>query len=198
MDQYLLLIIFVLLGYLCGSIPFGYLISKVKKIDIRKQGSGNIGATNVSRVLGFRYALLVGTLDVLKVLLPIYIASQYISNEWHLIFVIISPVIGHVFSVWLNFKGGKAISTIFGSIVYVFGLKYSILFLILWIIILRTIKIMSLTNILIILLVPVLFWMKTQSVAYLTLGLFYIVIVYWAHRENIKRLLNGTEKRIIK
>lgn len=198
MDQYLLLIIFVLLGYLCGSIPFGYLISKVKKIDIRKQGSGNIGATNVSRVLGFRYALLVGTLDVLKALLPIYIASQYISNEWHLIFVIISPVIGHVFSVWLNFKGGKAISTIFGSIVYVFGLKYSILFLILWIIILRTIKIMSLTNILIILLVPVLFWMKTHSIAYLILGLFYIVIVYWAHRENIKRLLNGTEKRIIK
>jgi len=198
MDQYLLLTIFILLGYLCGSIPFGYLISKGKKVDIRKQGSGNIGATNVSRVLGFKYALLVGTLDVLKALLPIYIASQYISNEWHLIFVIISPVIGHVFSVWLNFKGGKAISTIFGSIVYVFGLKYSILFLILWIIILRTIKIMSLTNILIILLVPVLFWMKTQSVAYLTLGLFYIVIVYWAHRENIKRLLNGTEKRIIK
>jgi glycerol-3-phosphate acyltransferase PlsY len=199
MEQYLLLTVFILLGYLCGSIPFGYLISKIKKVDIRKQGSGNIGATNISRVFGLKYALMVGILDVSKALIPIYIASQYITNEWHLIFIIISPVLGHVFSFWLDFKGGKAVSTIFGSIIYILGWKYSIIILVFWAVILKTIKIMSLTNLLIILLTPILFWMgKDHSTAYLVLGIFYVIIVFWAHRGNIKRLLKGTEKRIIK
>ena len=198
MEQNILLIIFVIWGYFFGSIPFGYLITKIKNIDIRKEGSGNIGATNVSRVLGFKYAVLVGALDVTKAVIPIFVASRYIVNEWYMALIVISPVIGHIFSCWLNFKGGKAVSTIFASIIWVLGWKYSLILLLVWVVALRTIKIMSLTNLIIVWVVPLLFWLQTHSIAYLTLGLIYIPIIYWTHRENIKRLRGGTEKRIIK
>lgn len=198
MDQNILLIIFVILGYFLGSIPFGYIIAKLKRIDIQKQGSGNIGATNVSRVLGFKYAILVGLLDVLKVILPAVLAKQYLSNEWYICLAILAPVLGHLFPVWLKFKGGKAVSGVFASMVVIIGWQYSLIFLLLWAITLKLIKIMSLTNLIVIWIVPVLFWLFTHSVAYTCLGLLYIVILFWAHRENIKRLRNGTEKRIIK
>lgn len=197
MEQYILLLIFIALGYLCGSIPFGYIISKIKKIDITKQGSGNIGATNVSRALGFKYAFLVAFLDVSKALLPIYIAGHYISNEWFMVLVIISTSIGHIFPVWLKFKGGKAVSTVFASILYILNWK-AFVFLAFWVIMLKLIKIMSLTNLIIILLIPILFWLESYSIPYLMLGIIYVLIIYWAHRENIKRLLKGEEKRIVK
>ena len=198
MEQNTFLLIFIVLGYLLGSIPFGYIITKTKKIDITKQESGNIGATNAYRALGFKYALLVGVLDVSKAVIPIFVASRYITNEWYMALVVISPVLGHIFPVWLKFKGGKAISTIFASIIWVLGWKYSLILFLAWVVLLRTIKIMSLTNLIIIWFVPLLFWIKTHSVAYLTLGLIYIPITYWTHRENIKRLKEGTEKRIVK
>ena len=198
MGQNILLIIFVIIGYLFGSIPFGYIITKLKSIDITKQGSGNTGATNVSRVLGFKYAVLVGALDISKAIVPIYIASRYITNEWQMALVVISPVIGHIFSPWLNFRGGKAVSTIFASIIWVIGWKYALILLLIWVILLRTIKIMSLTNLIIIWFIPLLFWFQNHSFVYLTLGLIYIPIIYWTHRENIERLKRGTEKKIIK
>ncbi|MFZ3057537.1 MAG: glycerol-3-phosphate 1-O-acyltransferase PlsY [Minisyncoccales bacterium] len=198
MDQNILLLIFIVLGYFFGSIPFGYIIAKLKKVDIQKQGSGNIGATNVSRVLGFKYAILVGLLDILKVILPAIIAKQYLVNDWYICLAILAPMIGHIFPIWLKFKGGKAVSSVFASMIVILGWKYSLIFLLIWIIALRLIKIMSLTNLIVIWFVPLLFWLITHSIAYLSLGLLYIPILFWAHRENIKRLKEGTEKRIIK
>lgn len=198
MDQNILLAIFVILGYLSGSIPFGYVIAKLKRVDIQKQGSGNIGATNVSRVLGFKYAVLVAILDVLKVVIPATIAKQYLMNDWYIALAIIAPVIGHLFPVWLNFKGGKAVSGVFASMIVILGWKYSLIFLLIWIITLRLIKIMSLTNLIVVWFIPLIFWFCTHSIAYTSLGLIYIPMIYWAHRENIKRLREGTEKRIIK
>jgi len=198
MNQNILLIIFITLGYFFGSIPFGYIIAKFKGINIQKQGSGNTGATNVSRVLGFRYAILVGLLDVLKVIIPIIIAKYYLLNEWYISLVIIATIMGHLFPIWLKFKGGKAVSSIFASMFIIIGWQYSLIFFLVWVIILRMIKIMSLTNLIVIWFIPLLFWLFTGSIAYLSLGLLYIPILYWAHRENIKRLKEGTEKRIIK
>ena len=198
MDQNILLVIFVILGYLSGTIPFGYVIAKLKHIDIQKQGSGNIGATNVSRVLGFKYALLVGLLDILKVVVPAIIAKQFLTNDWYICLAILAPVLGHLFPVWLKFKGGKAVSGVFASMVVIIGWQYSLVFLLVWAILLKLIKIMSLTNLIIIWIVPLLLWINTHSLAYLSLGLLYIPILYWAHRENIKRLREGTEKKIIK
>ena len=198
MDQNIMLVIFVILGYLSGSIPFGYIIAKLKRIDIQKQGSGNIGATNVSRVLGFKYALMVGLLDILKVIVPAVIAKQYLINDWYVCLAILAPVLGHLFPIWLNFKGGKAVSGVFASMVVIIGWQYSLVFLLIWVILLKLIKIMSLTNLIVIWFVPLLLWLNTDSIAYLSLGLLYIPVLYWAHRDNIKRIREGTEKRIIK
>jgi len=197
MQEYIILLFFIIAGYLLGSIPFGYIIAKKKNIDITKQGSGNIGATNVSRSLGPKYALLVAVLDILKALLPMYIASYYISNDWHMLFVIIAPMIGHIFPIWLNFKGGKAVSTVFAAIFYIAGWK-ALPFLVIWAIMLKLIKIMSLTNLIIILFVPIWFWIETHSLPYLYLGLFCVIMIYWTHKENIKRLIEGNEKKIVK
>lgn len=198
MDQNILLVIFIVLGYFFGSIPFGYIVARLKHIDIQKQGSGNIGATNVSRALGFKYALLVGLLDILKVVLPTIIAKIYLINDWYICLAILAPIFGHLFPVWLKFKGGKAVSGVFASMVVIIGWQYSLIFLLIWVVALKLIKIMSLTNLIVIWAVPLLFWLYTHSIAYLSLGLLYIPILYWSHRENIKRLKEGTEKRIIK
>jgi glycerol-3-phosphate acyltransferase PlsY len=198
MDQNILLVIFIILGYFFGSIPFGFIISKLKNIDIQKQGSGNIGATNVSRVLGFKYAILVGLLDILKVVFPAILAKQYLNNDWYICLAILAPILGHLFPVWLKFKGGKAVSGVFASMVVIIGWQYSLLFFLVWVIMLKIVKIMSLTNLIIIWFVSLLFWFFTHSIAYTCLGLLYVPILYWAHRENIKRLRAGTEKRIIK
>ncbi len=202
MDNQLLFVIFLISGYLLGSIPFGYLISKTKQIDIRKIGSGATGATNVSRALGFKYAILVATLDIAKALITIYIASFYFQPGWQLVLISIAPVIGHIFPIWLKFKGGKGVSVIFASIIFIIGWKYSLILFLVWILALSLIKIMSLTNLIACLVLPFLFWLKTKdypySYIYVLLGIFYILVIWFAHRENIKRLRQGTEPKIIK
>lgn len=198
MEKQLIFIFFLIAGYLLGSIPFGYIISKTKKIDIRKKGSGATGATNVSRFLGLKYAILVAILDILKAIIPIFFAKFYFQPGIELALISIAPVLGHIFPVWLNFKGGKGVSVIFASIIMVIGWKYSLIILAFWVLFLFIIKIMSLTNILLFLILPFLFWHLTHSYIYVGLGIFYVLIIWWAHRENIKRLLQGTEPKIIK
>lgn len=197
-NQTILLILFIIAGYLFGSIPFGYLIAKLKKIDIRKKGSGNIGGTNISRTIGFKYGILVSALDIIKAIIPIYIASRYLSQDWQMALVSISPVLGHIFPIWLRFKGGKGVATVAATIFMILGWKYSLIFLSFWALTLFTLKIMSLTNLIIILFLPILFWIKTNSTTYVVLGFIYILLIWWTHKENIKRLRQGIEPKIIK
>lgn len=202
MNQQLLLILLLIFGYLAGSIPFGYLISKTKNIDIRKKGSGATGATNVMRAVGFKQGIVVAILDIAKAILPIYIGSLYFEPGWQMALISLAPVFGHIFPVWLNFKGGKGITVIFASMIMILGWKYFLIFLIAWAILLVCIQYMSLTNLIAILAIPFLFWYKTRFYAYcpvyVGLGFIYVIIVWWAHRENIKRLREGTETKIIK
>lgn len=119
-------IVLVALGYLCGSVPFGYLIARAKGMDIREHGSGNIGATNVRRVLGSGPGNLCFALDVLKGALPVLIAGAIMrtlgdhalpaGTAWGWLGVAIAPVIGHMFPVWLRFKGGKGVATGLGAL----------------------------------------------------------------------------------
>ena len=97
-------IFLIIFGYLLGSIPWGYLISKVKRIDIRKVGSGNIGGTNVIRALGLKWGALVGALDILKGVIPVCLAINLLSFDWQIASVAITPVLGHIFPVWLKFR----------------------------------------------------------------------------------------------
>lgn len=181
-------------AYLLGSIPFGYIIPKLKGIDIRTIGSKATSTTNVSRALGWRWALLSGALDVIKGVVPALLALKYLTNEWQIIIVCLLPVVGHVFPIWLKFKGGKGAAPFFGATLVLIGPKF-ILFFLIWILILVVIKIMSLTNILFpwILAIILFFYAPFTYFIYSVLG---AILITLALRENIKRLIQGVEPKV--
>ena len=186
------LFIIVLISYLLGSIPFGYLFTKLfLKKDIRDIGSGNIGATNALRtgnkIIG--YSTL--TFDILKAVLPIlYIKFNF--SEY--VFVSsLSVFIGHVFPVWLKFKGGKGVATYLGIL---FSLNYilGIIFIITWLFIFLITKFASLSSLTSSLVIPVYQYVFIDNQNYY----FYIImftLIFYTHRLNIKRLINNTESK---
>lgn len=198
MNTEIIILTLVILAYLIGSIPFGYLIAKTKKIDLTKKGSGNVGATNTLRTLGFAYFLAVAILDIAKIAIPIVIAQHLGLNDWQISIVALSGITGSMYSLWLKFKGGKAVSAIFATLLCIIGFNNFLLFLLIWLSILFTTKIMSLTNLIIVFIIPAVLFYATESITYLALGLIYIPIIWYSHRENIKRLIKGKEKKIIK
>ena len=182
-----------LLGYAFGSIPFGLILARLAgKGDIRKQGSGNIGATNVLRTGSKGLAAAVLLLDLAKGLVPVLIAKQLFWQDmgWTALFA----VIGHCFPVWLGFKGGKGVATNAGVS---FGLAWplGVVYAVVWIGMLALTRISSLAG-------------MTAVVATAVAALFFgwptfvkvlaiiAVLVLWLHRENIKRLMAGTEPKV--
>lgn len=189
------LILLIIFGYLLGSIPWGLLISKAKGVDIRKVGSGNIGGTNVVRGLGLKWGLLTGILDLLKGAIPVFLAVKFLSVDWQIVLVAISPVLGHIFPAWLKFKGGKGVATTAGVLFILLGWEDFLILILIWILALALFRIMSLTNLLIVVFLPLIFWFIYSSLAYFVLGLALVGLIYWAHRENIQRLKEGKEPK---
>jgi glycerol-3-phosphate acyltransferase PlsY len=185
-----------LLTYLIGSLPVGFLVAKARGINIKEVGSGNIGATNISRNLGWKLGVVVGVLDFMKSFLPALLVRDYFVQDWQILLLSILPVIGHIFPVWLKFNGGKGVATIFGLLAAYFGLPYFLLFLAVWLLIVRLVKIMSLVNLAIGLLLPLVFWLKFNNLSYALFGLMLGIIIWWSHRKNIKRLLAGNENSL--
>mgnify|MGYP001229970718 FL=1 len=178
-------------SYLCGSIPFGFLLTKFfLKKDIRKMGSGNIGATNVlrtgSKLIG--YSTL--TLDVLKAIVPLIIIK---FNLPEFIFVSsLSIFLGHVFPVWLKFKGGKGVATYVGML---FCINYILgfVFIISWFIVFILSKYSSLSSMIASLSIPIFcFFIYNENFYFFTMM---FILVFLTHRENIKRLINNTESK---
>ncbi len=196
MNTLLVFFLACLLAYLFGSIPVGYLVAQSQGVSIRQVGSGSTGATNVTRTLGWGWGVLVGVLDFFKSFLPAMFAPQLFSENWQIFLVSILPVIGHILPVWLNFKGGKGVATIFGILGAFFGLPIFLVFLLVWYLTVRLVKLMSLVNLMVALLIPLAFWLKFNGIFYAVFGLVLGVIIWWSHRENIKRLLAGEENRI--
>ena len=192
MNFYLL----ILLAYLLGSIPFGYLTAKFHKIDIKKVGSGSTGATNISRVLGVKWALIVAILDILKAALPIYLAINYLTIEWQIAIIALIPVLGHIFPIWLKFKGGKGIATFVPAMIVFSGLIPFLILITIWAIMLKITKIMSLNNLILAFFIPFLFWLHTNSFTYFILGIIFYLIILWSHRENVYRLYNKKELKL--
>lgn len=187
--QFLLFIVF---AYLLGSIPFGKLAGRMYRIDIQKKGSGNIGFTNSFRVLGWKPALLVLIGDILKGFIPTRIALQFLTFDQVLIVALIS-VLGHVYPIWLKFKGGKGVATGLGTLLVINPLTAAIAIILFLTVFLPT-KIVSISSIIgtgSLLLVSYFVSPKT-TIFYLCL----FIIVVWTHRENISRLIRGTEKRL--
>ena len=196
MNQTLLLIISVVVAYLIGSIPFGYLAAKLRGINIREVGSGNIGATNIARNLGWKLGAVVGVLDFMKSFVPVMIARLLFDNIGYILLVSIMPIVGHIFPIWLNFRGGKGVASIFGLLGAYFGLPTFLGFLLAWFLVVKQIRLMSLVNLIVALLIPVAFWLKYAQLAFILFGVLLGGIIWITHRANIKRLLAGKENKI--
>ncbi|MCM8785871.1 MAG: glycerol-3-phosphate 1-O-acyltransferase PlsY [Candidatus Omnitrophica bacterium] len=187
---------YFIFSYLFGSIPFGYLFCKIfKGIDIRKFGSGNIGATNVYRVCGWKVGIPVLILDILKGFLPVYIGKIFNFQNSIILFGGILSILGHSFSIFLKGKGGKGVSTSFGVVIGLFPFP-ALLSFILWIIIVFSTKYVSLGSIAGAFFLPIFtfFLMKDKFLFYVSIFIF--IFILYTHRENIKRLLNKNENKI--
>ena len=184
--------IIVLISYLMGSIPFGFLLTKIfLKKDIRKIGSGNIGATNALRtgnkILG--YSTL--SLDILKAIFPILLIKFYFPE--YIYISSLSVFLGHLFPIWLKFKGGKGVATYVG-ILFCLNFMIGIIFTLTWFLIYLIFKFSSLSSLIASLIIPIyqFFYMGDENYY------FYIImfiLIFFTHRENIKRLINKTESK---
>ena len=189
----------ILFCYIIGSIPFAYLIPALLNLgDIRKIGSGNVGATNVLRTGKKFIALLVLILDILKSFIPVTTLYYYFDVNivsFNIILVSSFTIIGHIFPIWLKFKGGKGVATYIGLILAI-NYKLGILFILLWLFIAYFKKYSSLASIFCLTIIPI------TSVAFIyDIKISYILIVLssliiFKHLPNIKRLLSGNENKI--
>ena len=191
-------LILIIIFYLLGSFPFALLLTKIFGFgDIRNIGSGNVGATNVLRTGNKYLAFIVLCLDIIKGLIPFLILNLYFNeiNTFNKIFLCHFAIIGHIFPVWLKFKGGKGVATYIG---FLFGINPIIgfLFLIIWLIIAFLSKYSSLSSVFSSLIAPI-YFIFIDSNYYLGIFLSYVaLIIILKHKENIKRLLNKTENKI--
>jgi acyl phosphate:glycerol-3-phosphate acyltransferase len=186
----------LILAYLLGSIPFGYIFAKMfGKTDIREHGSGNIGATNVLRVMGWKLALPVFVLDLLKGFCAVFLAKALASGSLLPLIAGILVMLGHSFPLFLGFKGGKAAATAIGVLLALSGWVTLALFAAA-LIILAVTRYVSLASIVGSLLVPLFFWLFGFDLPHIIFGLAVAALVVFRHQANIKRLLSGTEPKL--
>lgn len=183
-------------GYILGSIPFGLIIGKLMGIDIRQYGSGNIGATNVNRVLGKIPGVISFILDMAKGIVPVIIARMLGFPLWQVAFVGVAIVIGHCWSVFLLFKGGKGISTTFGVVVAI-DWRIGLLLGLLWLVQVLIWKYVSLASIISAGIMPFAFLLVYTFDPLLVLAVLLLGLIdIFKHLDNIKRLREGTENKI--
>jgi glycerol-3-phosphate acyltransferase PlsY len=200
------LVAVALLSYLIGSFPTGYLVGRLAGIDIRKVGSGNIGATNVLRVLGKPSGYTVFIFDFVKgtvaVTLSILIVSRVrpACHETELVGIItgVLCVIGHSYPVWLGFKGGKGVAT---SVGVLFGLMpvAAIIVMLVWLITFQTTKYVSVASIVAAIALPLVVFImvhvrKTNGMTLVYFSVCLTALIIWRHRSNLSRLMKGTEQ----
>ena len=193
----------VVLAYLLGSIPTGYLVARARGVDIRSVGSGNIGATNVFRILGKQAGIIVLTVDALKgflatwllpILVPMIFPGGDSIKEWLQITAGISAVLGHNYTCWLKFKGGKGIATSAGVLIALFPMAFLVC-LGVWLIVFLASKYVSLASILAAACLPIAVWFFNASTRMLVVAILMAALAIYKHRANIDRLLKGTENR---
>lgn len=198
-------------SYLIGSIPNGYMIGKFNGLDIRRHGSKNIGATNVRRILGRPWGIACFILDFLKGLIPVMVIGHVIGGSWAIgagyggLIAAIGAVLGHVFPIWLMFRGGKGVATSLGVVCGLAPLSFvvGILFWLLsyYIIYRGVVSFASMLAVLMMAVSALVFKLTVfDDISWVTIFLlfFLAIIVIVRHRENIKRILEGTENSFVK
>lgn len=186
----------VILGYLVGSIPFGLVIGKIGGVDVRSSGSGNIGATNVNRLLGKKMGALTLVADACKAVLPMFLATWLLSGgESDMLWVYATggaAFLGHLYPIYLRFKGGKGVATALGIFLYIHPLAV-FLCLGLFVIVVKSSGYVSLGSLLTSALMPVLVYFFDGLTPAFALSLFVAVLIWLKHHVNIVRLLNHQE-----
>jgi glycerol-3-phosphate acyltransferase PlsY len=186
----------VLFGYLIGSLPTGLIVIRlVKGVDIRSVGSGNIGATNVYRVAGLPTALLVLAVDMVKGALPVFLARSWDRPEAVVVLAGIAAIVGHNWSMFLHFAGGKGIATSFGVLLQLSPTTAAVAASV-WAVVAIMTRYSSLASLLAVATVPLVMWRQGEPAAHLSFGALALVFAVYKHKANIARLLRGQELKI--
>jgi len=189
----MLYIIGIIISYLFGSIPFGLIVVKLlKKVDLRTVGSGNIGATNVMRVGGLRFAGAVWILDMAKAIFAVLL-GRYFGNDVFAVWCGFAAIVGHCFPIWLKFHGGKGISSLFG----VFLAVNPIMFVICgieWLLVALGTGFSSFGAVVVFCLAPIFGFCMSSGIGWAFVAI--SVLCFIRHRQNVLRLLSGTESKI--
>ena len=181
-----------IISYLMGSIPFGFILTKIfLKKDIREVGSGNIGATNTLRAGNKLIGYLTLTLDIIKAIIPVIYTKIYFPDFLYL--ASLCAFLGHVFPVWLKFKGGKGVATYVG-ILFSINIYFGIIFTIIWLITFVISKFSSLSSLIASVSIPIYLLILTQFDQLIFFTIMF-VLIFFTHRENIKRLKNKEETK---
>lgn len=199
-------LILCLIAYLLGSIPFAWVLGRARGIDIRRVGSGNIGATNLGRALGRRWAVTAFLLDFLKGLAPVLIAHLWLADtlpERRSLVAVASgasAIVGHVAPVWLGFRGGKGVATTFGALTAL-AWPATLIAGALWLVLFFTTRTVSIASIAAAVSFPLAVWAVNWGnplSTWLPVELFALacaLLILWRHRSNIARLVRGEEHR---
>lgn len=188
---------FLLLGYLAGSIPFGVLVTRwTRGVDVREQGSGNIGATNVARVAGKKLGVLVLVLDALKGTLPVLLALRFLpDNSLAHVAVGFAAFLGHCYPVWLKFHGGKGVATALGVLLVLVPWA-ALAGLAIYGLVLVTTRMSSLGSLSAGVAAVITAVLTARAPEYAVLSGLLFAFILWTHRSNILRLLRHTERRL--
>ena len=196
------LILIGILGYFIGAVPFAFVIGKVFfRIDVRQHGSGNLGGSNTGRVLGKKAGVAVMTLDILKVSLVVFLAKVLCSHPWAVALGAVCAAVGHCYPVFLHFRGGKAVATMYG---FLFGLWVCcgypclafFLPLVTFLVVLYLFKIVSLSSMVSALAAVAYIWLVADHVSVKAAIVFFALLIILRHHENIQRMIRGTERKI--
>jgi glycerol-3-phosphate acyltransferase PlsY len=190
-------LLWIVASYLLGAVPFSYLAGRlVRGIDLREHGSGNLGATNAFRVLGAKVAAPVMLLDVLKGFVPTFFFARWDGQAawaWALAYGA-AAIVGHVFPVYMRFRGGKGVATAAGVFLALAPAAVGIA-LAAWLVVLALSRMVSLASLTAALVLPPALWLTRVPTAVLVLGCAVALFVIYAHRTNIGRILRGEEPR---
>ena len=182
-------------AYLLGSVPTGYILGSWAGIDVRKAGSGNIGATNVARLVGKRQGILTLIADATKGFIPVFVASRLgLSSNW-IALTGVAAFLGHLYPVFLKFRGGKGVATALGVFLGLSPWATLVLMPIFVLVILAT-RVVSLSSMVAAASAPIVFWLLTSSPVLTGTSVFIALMIVLRHRGNIQRLLSGTEPRV--
>ncbi|WP_316899334.1 glycerol-3-phosphate 1-O-acyltransferase PlsY [Pseudodesulfovibrio indicus] len=191
------LIFWAAFAYVLGSIPFGLVIAKSGcNIDPRQDGSRNTGATNVARLCGMKYGIATLACDVLKGLLPVAFAASWVESGTALSLVALAAILGHVYSCFMGFKGGKAVATTVGAFL---ALSFwpALIAIVLCLAMVWLTGHVSMGSLTFALSLPVVM-LLSGNFAYVPVALAVMVLLFWRHRENIRRLARGEENPWLK